>query len=1033
MSGFFSQENNAVASWFLGPRAENSEFVLEFYKEIIDEQVKARTTDYFPTDPFFITETMQNSPEYKSNMNSLRAQLQNISDLLAKKTVPFWSPRYMAHMSMEATMPSNLGYLAALQYNQNNVAIEASPLTTWLEIFTGKKLCEMLGFTVHWDINESIETIDDEETTPPELLPKIRGWGHITCDGSVANLESIWYMYTQTRNLKFYPLSLRLAVDNGPLSFISSSFKVELANGSHKLLKECSTWELLNLKPTTVLDIPNQLFNKYGISSQFLQEVLNEKYIIQTVGKDYLEKMFHITESIVYFASETMHYSWPKGCAIVGIGSENLKGVPVDDAARMNIDKLKELLKKCVEKRQAVYAVVAIMGSTEHGACDPLGDIIELRKEFERDHGLSFVIHADAAWGGYFRSMLIKPHRSSLKCRRRPGLEEKDDSFVPLLALHPHTEKHLDRLKDCDSITVDPHKSGYVPYPAGGLCYRDQRMRYLVTWTSPVINRANEESIGIYGVEGSKPGAAAVATFLSQDAIGLHQKGYGLLLGQATFSCTKIYCHWATMSTKDDDFIVTPFNMLPAEKLGPKEVDELKQEIRTLIVEKTNDQIVKSKKAMKLIKELGSDLMINTFACNFKVDGKINEDVIEANYLNQRLYEKFSLTTSKDTNQDKPLVLTSTQFNQENYKHCLTNFKNRLGLKGDQDLYVLINVVMSPWVTEFESFLSVFRNKVEPDFHAFVMQGVEKLYLTHLPMFQMENHRQQVIVTADLPENIMHQYRNARRENPSHVYFLGNQDKMKLDDIARNGSSFKGVIYRDFDPNTGIPIEWIKDFQVTNVQVLKKRHLATKFQDANYPKDHMPFYIYGTEQELHIDHMLLKSPSIQLSADCVELILTSGELTSAQRENGVIVHFTEVREATMQSFPEIKPYPQTETAHEKSFYEHNDEISYFFFQHEREFHVELYNDPMPDPYQNGPGLDIVDKKNPIAKGMIMLPSRSKGCLYSDSYMINNDPTAEKKVKNGKITDRQKIMPIRKYYSEKFDHKEELHWYEEKAE
>jgi hypothetical protein len=38
-------------------------------------------------------------------------------------------------------------------------------------------------------------------------------------------------------------------------------------------------------------------------------------------------------------------------------------------------------------------------------------------------------------------------------------------------------------------------------------------MRYLVTWTSPVVYRAGEggqvESMGVYGVEGSKPGAAA--------------------------------------------------------------------------------------------------------------------------------------------------------------------------------------------------------------------------------------------------------------------------------------------------------------------------------------------------------------------------------------------------------------------------------------------------------------------------------------------------------------------------------------------
>jgi hypothetical protein len=60
---------------------------------------------------------------------------------------------------------------------------------------------------------------------------------------------------------------------------------------------------------------------------------------------------------------------------------------------------------------------------------------------------------------------------------------------------------------------ADRNRSGYCPYPAGALCYRDGRMRYLVTWTSPVIFREGEnkkaESIGVYGVEGSKPGAAA--------------------------------------------------------------------------------------------------------------------------------------------------------------------------------------------------------------------------------------------------------------------------------------------------------------------------------------------------------------------------------------------------------------------------------------------------------------------------------------------------------------------------------------------
>ena len=31
-------------------------------------------------------------------------------------------------------------------------------------------------------------------------------------------------------------------------------------------------------------------------------------------------------------------------------------------------------------------------------------------------------------------------------------------------------------LANSDSITVDPHKSGYIPYPAGALCYRNGQL-----------------------------------------------------------------------------------------------------------------------------------------------------------------------------------------------------------------------------------------------------------------------------------------------------------------------------------------------------------------------------------------------------------------------------------------------------------------------------------------------------------------------------------------------------------------------------
>jgi glutamate/tyrosine decarboxylase-like PLP-dependent enzyme len=201
--------------------------------------------------------------------------------------------------------------------------------------------------------------------------------------------------------------------------------------------------------------------------------------------------------------------------AITGIGSANLINVQVDFDARMDIKDLKKKLDECLAAKRAIYAVVAIIGSTEHGACDPLKDIVALRKEVSQkkqrmmltsslhsptalqyqSKGLSFVLHADGAWGTYYHATL-NPN-PNLRAPR-----ESDQYFVPSMPLKPSTRDSLLHLRDCETITVDPHKSGYIQYPAGGLLYRDGRMRYLVTWTSPVVFRNDEESMGVYGVEG---------------------------------------------------------------------------------------------------------------------------------------------------------------------------------------------------------------------------------------------------------------------------------------------------------------------------------------------------------------------------------------------------------------------------------------------------------------------------------------------------------------------------------------------------
>lgn len=188
--------------------------------------------------------------------------------------------------------------------------------------------------------------------------------------------------------------------------------------------------------------------------------------------------------------------------ALVGIGSDNCVGIPVDVHARIDVSKLRAMLQYRLDNRQAVYAVVAIIGSTEEGSVDPLDEIVALRDEFGAK-GLSFIVHADAAWGGYFASMIRDPPPGTGNRWDDQQDEEGSRDFVPSITMRESTVKQFHALALADSITIDPHKAGYIPYPAGGLCYRDGRMRFLLTWTAPYLHDSDQgESIGIYGIEG---------------------------------------------------------------------------------------------------------------------------------------------------------------------------------------------------------------------------------------------------------------------------------------------------------------------------------------------------------------------------------------------------------------------------------------------------------------------------------------------------------------------------------------------------
>jgi glutamate/tyrosine decarboxylase-like PLP-dependent enzyme len=670
---------NSLAGWFLGPKAENADLFKKLINQALEKHIKDRESLY-EDDPEYVTKEIKESEEYKKTVEVLEQKATALFDQL-KSSVPFWSYRWLSHMNWDTTLPGMLGYFGTMLYNPNNVAAEASPVTTLLEMKVGDELSEMLGY----NINDN---------------HKPRAWGHITCDGSIANNEAMW----AARNLKFYPVSIVQAIEQEEKLALAKNLDITMPNGQKKKLHDLSFWEQLNLGVDEILSIPKKIKDTCNISLEEIADLIN-KYSIQNLGFDGVKSFMNddIKEPVVMSPSH-MHYSWPKSAAVLGIGANNVKNIEVDLDARMRIDKLREEIDLSIKEKQPIIMVVAVIGSTEESAIDPLKEIIKLRKEYNKDKNIDFVVHCDAAWGGYFASILKEPK----VVKQEENSRKPNEQYTPALVMSKYVTEQYENLQYSDSITIDPHKAGYVPYPAGGLCYRNSAMRNMVTFTAPVVYHGGvDPTVGVYGLEGSKPGAAPAGVYLSHQVIPLDKTGYGKILAKCLFNSKRLYSAFITMAEEDDDFIIVPLQRLPAEKKPDHNEASIKKErelIKEQIVNKTNEEMMNNQDVVKLLPELGSDQTIITYAFNFKNNnGELNTDTDKANEFNLKIFQALSLSPNHDDVSKVPMMITQSQFTVDGYgKDFVDVFKSRLRVSDDNDTPVtfLISTTMNPWLTE---------------------------------------------------------------------------------------------------------------------------------------------------------------------------------------------------------------------------------------------------------------------------------------------------------------------------------------------
>src|SRR5690606_33350118 len=94
---------------------------------------------------FIVDELEKHQPAYDRAISILRQELLGLLAEL-KAGVPFFSPRYAGHMCSDLTMASLIGYFATMLYNPNNVAAEASPVTSRMELEVAAQLARMIGY-----------------------------------------------------------------------------------------------------------------------------------------------------------------------------------------------------------------------------------------------------------------------------------------------------------------------------------------------------------------------------------------------------------------------------------------------------------------------------------------------------------------------------------------------------------------------------------------------------------------------------------------------------------------------------------------------------------------------------------------------------------------------------------------------------------------------------------------------------------------------------------------------------------------------
>jgi aromatic-L-amino-acid decarboxylase len=146
--------------------------------------------------------------------------------------------------------------------------------------------------------------------------------------------------------------------------------------------------------------------------------------------------LMQVDRPLVAYASAEAHSCIAQAMQLSGIGSLHLRQIPVDEFRRLRSDELERAIAADEQIGARPFMIVGTAGTVNTGAIDPLEDIAEIA---ERNR---LWFHVDGAIGA-------------------------------LAMLSPKMKPEFSGLERSDSIALDFHKWGHVPYDAGFLLVKD--------------------------------------------------------------------------------------------------------------------------------------------------------------------------------------------------------------------------------------------------------------------------------------------------------------------------------------------------------------------------------------------------------------------------------------------------------------------------------------------------------------------------------------------------------------------------------